>query len=55
MTAPTSYSWLRAFKRNCKGVRMNDEEEDELARLFFECEMAARRAGHKAAQENKQP
>jgi hypothetical protein len=37
----TSHTFAAAFKRNCPGVRMSKDEEDELARLFFECWKAA--------------
>lgn len=37
-----SHSFAVAFKRNCPGVRMSKDEEEELSRLFFECWKAAK-------------
>lgn len=33
----TAFDFLKAFERNCPGVRMTKEEREELSRLFFEC------------------
>lgn len=31
-----SMAFVRAFERNCPGVRMSKDEREELARLFWE-------------------
>lgn len=32
---PDANEYLRAFERNCPGVRMMKDEREELRRLFF--------------------
>lgn len=34
---PSTIDYALAFKRNCPGLRMNNEEVQELARLFRVC------------------
>lgn len=33
---PDSIEYVKAFERNCPGVRMTPDERRELVRLFFE-------------------
>lgn len=33
---PNSLEYVKAFERNCPGIRMTPEERRELLRLFFE-------------------
>jgi len=50
MTHSTAYA--KAFKRNCRNVRMTENEEEELARLFSECQKEAQ--GHVVEAERRE-
>lgn len=41
----SAVEYMRAFRRNCPGVRIQEDEELELIRLFLECQKDAKAGG----------